>query len=233
MNGGTKKTGPLTLTTKVAILLFVIASLASAYGQSDEKLKAELLKAKSIVGMDTKGSPELNKQIEKIAPSFKIVPVAEGTSTNRFFKVNLNQQGAGFDGIRFQVSPRQDREFIWIFASNKKNPVIRWMITDSAGPLRGFQSFSQSTARSSKDPHAYFFGHAYDLMVPWGREADAYITVLHWNESVLKAGQEYWIWLEFKEVTPIELQGAITLLPAGTQLWSPQEREYALDLVRD
>ena len=199
-------------------------------GQSEAKLKVDLEKARTMAETDRQRTDDFKQLIAKIAPNFKQVPTAEGSSTNRFFYVTLNQTGAGFDGIRFRVSPGQDRSFIWIFACTKKNPILRWTLTDANGQVAGFQGFKQSSGRSQD---RYYFGHAYDVVVPWGRDANDHITIIHYAEGVLKAGQEYWIWIEFKDGTSTQLQGAITLPPAGTKLSSPQEQEYVLDLLKD
>jgi hypothetical protein len=218
------------LFTALAGLFFFSAGRMPAADPEDAALKADLKRAQTMAKAGLSDGSDFHELLKKVSPHFQTVPVAEGSSTNRFFKMELNRQGAGFDGLRFKVSPGQDRKFIWIFASDKKNPVLNWMIADSHGPIEGTHQVEFSEGR---DPDEIYFGHAFDLCVPWGREANRYVTVTHTVDATLKAGEEYWLWLRFKDGSATVFQGAITLPPAGTQMYTPQEQQYALDLFED
>lgn len=221
------------------ILLFagLILQLAKATETADTETKADLSKIRSIFRSDIGKDKDFPLIYSKLSPRLPLVPVAEGESTNRFFKVRLNHLGAAMDGIRFKVSPGEDRKFIGIFASSKKNPVVSWMVTDSQGVLPGYYRVYRS---EGSDPDDTYFGSAYDLLLPWGKEAKDKNTVIFRidargtsSELPIKAGKEYVMWFKFKDDTATELQAAITLVPAKTELMQTWEIEQALNLFED
>ncbi len=193
-------------------LMCVFAAAITLSAADDDALTAKLRQAAAARikwAADASGpaGQEFNRATQAAADAFTKIDLAASGSTEKFLRVQLNQRGTGFDGIRFTVPKGEPRDMVWAFAGLPRSIPSNWYILPRGGEMKGFTQFFRG-GPGMKD-------------VPWEETVIPYpVYVQPLTGGELKPEQEYLIWFQFYDHRPKDLYVMLKLVPAGTPISS-------------
>jgi len=163
---------------------------------------------------------EFDATLRRLQPSFPLLDPDNASSSNHFFKLQLNQRGGRFDGFRFRNTSSAPRNFGWIFALEQPSNLEYWYIAPLYDQkLHGFPSEGESNLNYTN--------------APWSNSGKRYLErVQSLGNGRILPGKEYLIWFTFRNEKPLEAYVGFHLFPTTEQFSNSRVIDEALGVNR-
>jgi serine/threonine protein kinase len=165
-------------------------------------------------------TPDLRAALQTRArASFQPFPVGTPSEPGVFHKLALNRDPMpigdhSYDGFRFTVPRGEAVDLVWAFKSAPGMHFLGWYILPMEGSLKtGFEDWHHGCL-----PHPPTDG------------PDAELCLQFLNGKKLRPGAEYFIWFQFPNAEPLEIEALLAFPKAGTV--NPNQPETMADVLR-
>jgi serine/threonine protein kinase len=146
----------------------------------------------------------LRMSLQAQAHEFPLFPMETPADEHGFRTIVMNQTGIRigdeyYDGFRFTVPEGEAVDLVWGFKRSSAGHFQQWFILPMEGILRtGFEDWHHGSPRQRPEG-----GSGTDLCVQF------------LNGKKLNAGEEYFIWFNFPDAKPVEVQALLCFPKAG------------------
>ncbi len=195
-----------------------VEDLKRARGLLKEKAEALRLYGTLDDEEGKKLSATFQEYLVKVSRGFPLLDEKSRPETNRFFKLVLNEHGAGFDGFRFRNDSSEPKNFGWLFAIEHPCSMEEWSIA----PVE---------TQKMEPPDKPFPPKLIYTNAPWNHASRAcFETTQFLRDGSILPGKEYIVWFSFHGQRPNVVHLAYNLLPTTKVFLSRDDLDKAFGL---